>query len=140
MNGVVSAMASVAVLAASLMFTIPQLVNASAPAPGQKADLAGLTDCELGSWPYYTRACIRDETRNAGRAVNVRLVAPDRISPSELKSASGPAPIRLSRAALVAAASTPPRSALVAPASWMMSYGEARLNLEAGDFIRRTVR
>lgn len=139
MNGVVSAMASVAVLAASLMFTIPQLVNASAPIPGHKTDLADLTDCELGSWPYYTRACVRDETRNAGRAINVRLVAPDRITPSEMKAASGPAPIRLSRAALVEAASVPPQF-VTAPSGWMMTYSEARLNLDAGDFIRRTVR
>jgi hypothetical protein len=133
-------MASVAVLAASLMFTIPQLVNASAPVPGQKADLADLTvDCELGSWPYYARACVRDETRNAGRAVNVRLVAPDRISATELKAASGPSPVRLSRVALVEAASVPPQF-MTAPSSWMMSYAEARLNLDAGDFIRRTVR
>lgn len=140
MYGAVSAMASVAVLAASLMFTIPKLVNASAPLPGGKSDLADLTDCELGSWPYYARACVRDETRNAGRAISVRVVAPDRIPASEIKAASGPARIRLSRAALVEAASVPPRRALIAPSSWMMSYAEARLKLDAGDFIRRTVR
>ena len=86
MYGAVSAMASVAVLAASLMFTIPKLVNASAPEPGQKADFADLGDCDLGNWPYYTRACVRDETRNAGRSISVRLVdgrveAPEKILP-----------------------------------------------------------
>lgn len=139
MYGAVSAMASVAVLAASLMFTIPQLVNASAPLPGAKSDLADLADCELGSWPYYTRACVRDETRNAGRAISVRLVAPDRIAADEIKAASGPAPVRLSRAALAEAPTVLPRPQ-VAPSSWMMSYAEAKLSLEAGDFIRRTVR
>jgi hypothetical protein len=140
MDKAVSAMASVAVLAASLMFTIPKLVNASAPEPGQKADFADLGDCDLGNWPYYTRACVRDETRNAGRSISVRLVAPDRISDFEIRAASGPAPIRLSRAALVEAASPIPLASLVAPSSWMMSYSEAKLNLDAGDFIRRTVR
>lgn len=136
----VYAAAAAAALAALSLMTIPALVNASAPQPGQKADLADLTDCELRSWPYYARICVRDETRNAGRAINVRVVAPDRIPASELQAASGPAPIRLSREALIEAASMPTRSDLVAPSSWMMSYAEAKLNLEAGDFIRRTVR
>jgi hypothetical protein len=136
----VSAMAIAAGLAALVMIGIPALVSASAPVPGQKGDLADLTDCELRSWPYYARTCVRDETRNAGRSVSVRVVAPDRIAASEIKAASGPAPVRLSQAALVAAASVPPRSGLVAPSGWMMSYAEARLNLDAGDFIRRTVR
>jgi hypothetical protein len=122
------------------MFTIPKLVNASAPVPAAKVDLADLIGCELGSWPYYARACVRDETRYAGRAISVRVVAPDRIPAAEMKAASGPAPIRLSRAALVEAASMQPRKALPAPSNWMMSYGEAKLNLDAGDFIRRTVR
>jgi hypothetical protein len=139
MNRAVYAVAAAAALAASSLIAIPALVNASAPFPGQKADLADLTDCELRSWPYYARTCVRDETRNAGRAVNVRVVALDRIPAPELKAASGPAPVRLSRAALMEAAS-PLRSDLVAPSGWVMSYEEAKLNLEAGDFIRRTVR
>lgn len=140
MRRAVYAVAVAAALAASGLIAIPALVNASAPQPGQKSDLADLTDCELRSWPYYARSCVRDETRNAGRAVNVRVVAPDRIPAGELKAASGPTPIRLSREALIEAASTPPRSDWVAPSSWVMSYAEAKLNLEAGDFIRRTVR
>jgi hypothetical protein len=136
----VYAVAAAAALAALAMTAIPALVNASAPIPGERSDLADLTDCELRSWPYYARTCVRDETRNAGRAINVRVVAPDRIAPAEIKAASGFAPIRLSRAALVDAASTPPLSHLVAPSSWMMPYAEAKLNLDAGDFIRRTVR
>jgi hypothetical protein len=132
-------MASVAVLAASLMFTIPQLVNASAPVPGARSDFADLTDCELGRWPYYARACVRDETRYAGHAISVRLVAPDRIPADEIRAASGPAPVRLSRAALAEAPTILPRP-LAAPSRWMMSYAEAKLQLEAGEFIRRTVR
>jgi hypothetical protein len=135
----VSAVAVAAALAAFTLLAIPAFVNASVPIPGQKGDLADLTDCELRSWPYYARACVRDETRNAGRAINVRVVAPDRIAPAEIKAASGAAPVRLSRAALVEAASTPPLSHMVAPSSWMMPYAEAKLNLDAGDFIRRTV-
>lgn len=136
----VYAVAVAAALAAFGMMTIPALVNASAPVVGQKADLADLTDCELRSWPYYARTCVRDETRNAGRSINVRIVAPDRIAADEIKAASGSAPVRLSRAALIDAASTVPLSHLVAPSSWMMSYAEAKLGLEAADFIRRTVR
>lgn len=135
----VSAMASVAALAAAIM-TIPGLVNASAP--GHKGDIADLTDCELRSWPYYARACVRDETRNAGgRAIKVRIVAPDRIPAWELKAASGmqrqyPA---AEKPADLATAKRSERTA-VAPSGWIMPYSEARLNLEAGDFIRRTVR
>lgn len=137
-----TAMASAAALAAFLIFAVPVLVNASAQVPGQKSDRADLSDCELRSWPYYARTCVRDETRNAGRSVKVRVVAPDRITPDEIRAASGAAPARLSRAALLdrAPLSDLPRSNLVAPSSWMMSYGEAKLNLEAADFIRRTVR
>jgi hypothetical protein len=133
----VYAVAAAAALAAISLVTIPALVNASAPQPGQKADIADLRDCELRSWPYYARSCVRDETRNAGRSVNVRVVALDRISPSELNAASGPSTARLSRAALLESASVSDR---VAPSGWMMSYEEAKLNLAAGDFIRRTVR
>jgi len=133
------AIASAAALAASMMVAIPALVNASAPASGAKSDIADFADCELRSWPYYARVCVRDETRNAGRAVNVRIVALDRIPQTKIEAASGPAPVRLSREALIEAASIPP-SHLVAPSSWMMSYDEAKLKLEAGDFIRRTVR
>lgn len=138
----VYAVAVAAALAAFGTMTIPALVNASAPVAGQKADLADLTDCELRSWPYYARTCVRDETRNAGRAINVRIVAPDRIAADEIKAASGPAPVRLSREALREAAPryAVPLSNLVAPSRWMMSYAEAKLQLEAGDFIRRTVR
>jgi hypothetical protein len=136
----VYAVAAAAALAAFALVALPPLVSAESPAPGQKADLADLTDCELRSWPYYARTCVRDETRNAGRAIHVRVVAPDRIAPSEIKAASGFAPIRLSRAALIEAASSRRTKAPVAPSSWMMSYAEAKLTLEAGDFIRRTVR
>ncbi len=133
----VYAMAAAA-LAASGLIAIPALVNASAPVAGEKADLADLSDCELRGWPYYARTCVRDETRNAGRAINVRIIAPDRIPTNHLEAASGPEPVR--RAALQDAAYTPSPARLLAPPGWMMSYDEARLKLEAADFIRRTVR
>jgi hypothetical protein len=137
----VSAMASVAALAAAVM-TIPGLVNASAPIPGQKGDIADLIDCELRSWPYYARACVRDETQNAGgRAIKVRIVAPDRIPDWELKAASGlqrayPAAEKPGDAKVQAGTQRAP----VAPSGWIMPYSEAKLHLDAGDFIRRTVR
>ena len=137
----VSAMASVAALAAAVM-TIPGLVSASASFPGQKGDIADLTDCELRSWPYYARSCVRDQTLNAGgRAIKVRIVAPDRIPDWELKAASG-----LQRAYPAAekpgdeTIPTATERVLVAPSGWVMPYAEASLNLEAADFIRRTVR
>jgi hypothetical protein len=134
-------MASVAALAATVI-TIPGLVNASAPVPGQKGDIAELTDCELRSWPYYARACVRDQTQNAGgRAIKVRIVAPDRIPDWELKAASGlqrAYPVAAKPADAAVRADSEP--APVAPSGWIMPYAEARLHLDAGDFIRRTVR
>jgi hypothetical protein len=136
----VSAMASVAVLAAAVM-TIPGLVNASAPFAGQKGDIADLTDCELRSWPYYARACVRDETLNAGgRAIKVRIVAPDRIPDWELKAASGLQRNYPAAEKPDAAVQAPTARAAIAPSGWMMPYTEAKLHLDAGDFIRRTVR
>lgn len=136
----VSAMASVAVLAAAVM-TIPGLVNASAPFAGQKGDIADLTDCELRSWPYYARACVRDETLNAGgRAIKVRIVAPDRIPDWELKAASGLQRNYPAAEKPDATTQTTAARAAIAPSGWMMPYAEAKLHLDAGDFIRRTVR
>jgi hypothetical protein len=136
----VSAMASVAVLAAAVM-TIPGLVNASAPIPGQKGDIADLTDCELRSWPYYARACVRDETHNAGgRAIKVRIVALDRIPAWELKAASGLQRAYPAAEKPEAAVPTKAETAAIAPSGWVMPYAEAKLHLAASDFIRRTVR
>ncbi len=131
---------AVAAAAAATVMTIPALVNASAPLPGQKADIADLGDCELRSWPYYARSCVRDATQNAGgRAIKVRIVAPDRIPSWELKAASG-----LQRAYPTAeqpvAVAKQPEQVAVAPSGWMMPYSEARLHLAASDFVRRTVR
>ena len=136
----VSAMASVAVLAPAAM-TIPGLVNASAPFAGRKGEIADLTDCELRSWPYYARACVRDETLNAGgRAIKVRIVAPDRIPDWELKAASGLQRNYPAAEKPDAAVQTTTARAAIAPSGWMMPYSEAKLHLDAGDFIRRTVR
>ena len=56
-------------------------VIASAPAAiatkGDRADLE--QSCDRQSWPYYQNACIRDDTRNAGRATKVRLISTDRV-------------------------------------------------------------
>ncbi len=110
------------------------------PFPVRKPTSPTWRDCELRSWPYYARSCVRDATQNAGgRAIKVRIVAPDRIPAWELKAASG-----LQRAYPAAeqpvAVATQPELAAVAPSGWMMPYSEARLHLDAGDFIRRTVR
>jgi hypothetical protein len=135
----VYAMAGAAAIVAAAV-SIPALVNASAPIPGQKGDIADMADCELRGWPYYARSCVRDESRNAGgRAVKVRIVAPDRLPAWELKAASGLGQ-RYPEASMSRGTETQPDGVTVAPAGWMMAYSEARLNLDAGDFIRRTVR
>jgi hypothetical protein len=134
----VYAMAGAAAIVAAV--SIPALVNASASIPGQKGDIADMADCELRGWPYYARSCVRDESRNAGgRAAKVRIVAPDRLPAWELKAASGRG--EAYPAAEQADASVPATEyAAAAPSQWIMPYDEAKLHLDAGDFIRRTVR
>ncbi len=44
-----------------------------------KSDRADSVDCDRQGWPYYQHGCIRDESRNAGRAKQVRLITTDRV-------------------------------------------------------------
>lgn len=81
-----SAVAAAACLAAAITVLMPGFspsVEASAPAPVTKSDrLAGSDDsgCTRQGWPYYETSCIRDRSRNAGRARPVRVVTTDRIA------------------------------------------------------------
>ena len=127
----VSAIAAFAALAAAAIIVLPGFsldVEASAPAIGAKSDRADAADCELRSWPYYDRSCLRDESRNAGRVQQVRLVTTDRIRDAASEE--------LPQADLAATAD---EVAVEAPSSWQMTQADMRLHLAAGDFIRRTV-
>lgn len=125
------------------------LVQASAPPPVEKTDRADATGCELRDWPYYRSGCLRDETRNAGRALRVRVVSADRIKlPHGLDQKPGPQNIarsdefsstRLSQISHQVAADSVALDTR-ADFAWQMSPHDLRVYLAAGDFIRRTVR
>jgi hypothetical protein len=36
--------------------------------------------CSQRSWPYYDTVCLRDPSRNGGRARDVRIVSSDRTA------------------------------------------------------------
>lgn len=147
-----SAIAGLAALAAGAIIFAGSLVQASAPAPVEKSDRADAVNCELRNWPYYKTGCMRDETRNAGRARPVRVVSADRIkikvnqlaehSPSAeaigradaLSSAQ-----RLNHVSHRIAAETVERDSTGAFA-WALPASDVRTYLAAGDFVRRTVR
>jgi hypothetical protein len=54
-------------------------VSASVPNSSLKTDRYDAADCARQGWPYYGRECLKDHSRNAGRAQQVRLVSTDRI-------------------------------------------------------------
>ena len=127
----VSVIAACAALAAAGIIVLPGLsldVEASASTDG-KADRADTADCQLRSWPYYDRSCLRDETRNASRVPAVRVVTTDRIGdvPGNEDKPAPAAPLP----------ATGPGAE--APADWPMQISELRIYIAAGDFIRRTV-
>ncbi len=75
-----SAVAAAAVIAAAITLMPGSDVNASAPVAA-KADRADLQqDCAQQDWPYYKTTCLRDDSRNAGRVLKLRLVSTDRIA------------------------------------------------------------
>jgi hypothetical protein len=77
----ISAVAAAALIAG--VFTVFQGsdVKASAPAAvSAKTDRADLQkSCAQHSWPYYQTSCLRDDSRNGGRVLKVRVVSTDRI-------------------------------------------------------------
>jgi len=125
-KSIVTIIAGVAI-AASAFVALPALVNASASSPTDKSDLADMQDCKTQNWPYYARACLRDESRNAGgRAIKPRVIGIDQLDRSRTRVAD------------------PDKRAGVpttqAPPGWMMSDREVSTYVAAGDFVRRTVR
>lgn len=124
----ISTIAAGAAIAASVFIAVPALVNASASSPSDKSDLADAQDCRMQNWPYYARACLRDDSKNAGgRAVKARLVTTDQIERARTRA---PDTDKVTAGA----------SVIQAPADWMMSDRDVHLYVSAGDFIRRTVR
>jgi hypothetical protein len=82
----ISALAIAASLAAAAVAVFPGFsqVEASTPAPVVKGDRLDSREpgagCSQHSWPYYDTACLRDPSRNGGRAREVRIVSSDRTA------------------------------------------------------------
>jgi hypothetical protein len=76
----ISAVAAAASIAGAITLVQGSDVNASAPAASAKTDRADLQqNCDQQGWPYYQIACLRDDTRNAGRVLSVRMISTDRV-------------------------------------------------------------
>lgn len=88
-------MIAAAALLAGLATMLPgasERVQANALMASKGAHAA---NCEHRSWPYYERACIRDGSKESGRATAVRLVTTDRLSPvrTDMPAVDAPAPL-----------------------------------------------
>lgn len=82
----VSLIAAAAVLAGAAILLPAMTPEAAAVAPvaAAKSDRADHpASCERQGWPYYEANCLRDESRNAGRVPQVRIVTTDRVSVSQ---------------------------------------------------------
>jgi hypothetical protein len=77
----ISAISAAAMIAGAVSLFHGSDVNASAlGALTAKTDRADLQQsCSQHSWPYYQTSCLRDDTRNAGRVLKVRVVSTDRV-------------------------------------------------------------
>jgi len=83
----ISAIAAAALVAGVAVVVVPGLtekVQASTPVAATKGDRLDIRTavgpaCSQQAWPYYETRCLRDHTRNAGRARPVRLVSTDRL-------------------------------------------------------------
>lgn len=151
----VSAIAGFAALAAAGIIAFGSLVQASAPAPVEKSDRADTFGCEQRDWPYYRSGCLRDESRNAGRAVRARVVTADRIdvtkfnanplaehspSPEAIQRANELSSIQRMRAASHQIALETVERDTDGSFNWAIPQRDVRTYLAAGDFVRRTVR
>ena len=77
----ISAITAAALIAGGITLLQGSDVNASAPAASAKTDRADLQpNCEQQGWPHYQVTCLRDDGRNAGRVLSVRVVSTDRIA------------------------------------------------------------
>jgi hypothetical protein len=95
----VSLIAAAAVLAGAAMLlpAITPEAAAVAPVPAAKSDRAdNPASCERQGWPYYEANCLRDESRNAGRVTQVRIVTTDRVDVSQPSVVEPPAHMHVS--------------------------------------------
>ncbi|MDB5600357.1 MAG: hypothetical protein JWN71_2401 [Xanthobacteraceae bacterium] len=81
----IAAIAAAALIAAAIAMMPGFAPQADASTPtGVKGDrldirVAGPT-CSQKAWPYIEAGCLRDTSKNAGRAKTVRLVTADRLN------------------------------------------------------------
>ena len=78
---------SAAALVAGFVSLLPGFnpeAAATAPALAAKTDRADLPQsCPDQGWPYYKASCLRDESRNAGRVPQIRIISTDRVHLSQ---------------------------------------------------------
>lgn len=77
----ISALFAVTMIAGALSLFQGSDVKASALAAlSPKSDRADLQpSCDRQSWPYYQTSCLRDDGRNTGHMLKVRVVSTDRV-------------------------------------------------------------
>jgi hypothetical protein len=120
----VSLIAAAAVLAGAAMLlpAITPEAAAVAPVPATKSDRADTpASCDRQGWPYYDANCLHDESRNAGRVRQVRIVTTDRV---ELDQPAAPVhdPLRHVQTSKVEAPASP-----LAVAAWPEYLSELKV-------------
>jgi hypothetical protein len=79
----VLAAALIAAAAAVFSTGFTKEVEASTPVAAAKGDRLDIgpvgAACTQQAWPYYEAKCLRDKSKNAGRAQAVRIVTADRL-------------------------------------------------------------
>jgi hypothetical protein len=81
----ISAIAVAAVIAAAIAVLPGFAPQADASTPtgvkGDRLDIrVAASACVQKAWPYQDAACLKDASKNAGRAQTVRLVSTDRMN------------------------------------------------------------
>jgi hypothetical protein len=81
----ISAIAAAALIAATIAILPGFAPRADASTPvgikGDRLDVrVAASACAQKAWPYQDAACLKDASKNAGRAKTVRLVSTDRLN------------------------------------------------------------
>ncbi|MGB7101083.1 MAG: hypothetical protein WBD95_20245 [Xanthobacteraceae bacterium] len=80
------AITAAAIVAGAFVATlsISEQVEARGSVPGMKADRADIRplagNCSENAWPYFEASCLRDTRNPFGKAREVRIVSPDRLT------------------------------------------------------------
>ncbi len=80
------AITAAAIVAGAFVATlsISEQVEARGSVPGMKADRADTRPlagkCSENAWPYFEASCLRDTRNPFGKAREVRIVSPDRLT------------------------------------------------------------